>query len=151
MSEPIKLTQAQALFAVLAGNSIPRHERVYYRDGALRSTLYSPIMAFDDSASNAVNIAIEVMHITPIYLAINDDTFTSVSLGIEKTLSAKPEGTDYTTNAVSLSITVSKVIKTPAIDSAFNSASLNVVKYNIVSGFTNDNATNIVTLGVTKL
>ena len=41
MAEPTKLTQAQALFAVLAGTAQSRRERVYYRDLVLRSSLYS--------------------------------------------------------------------------------------------------------------
>lgn len=40
MADPTKITQAQALFAVLAGAAQARRERVYYRDGVLRSSLY---------------------------------------------------------------------------------------------------------------
>ncbi|MCU8036939.1 hypothetical protein ACRN98_22015 [Shewanella oncorhynchi] len=152
MAEPTKLTQAQALFAVLAGAAQARRERVYYRDGVLRSTLYSPIPVDADTAYNNVSIAIEIMYITPVLLDINDEANSSVTLDIIKTLATKPEGTDEATNSVSLAIVVSKVIRdTSAVDVATNTVAISTIKYDVVRGFVEDAASNSVTLGVIKL
>lgn len=152
MAEPTKLTQAQALFAVLAGAAQSRRERVYYRDGVLRSTLYGPIPIDADTAYNAVSIAIEIIHITPVQLDINDEANNSVTLDIIKTLATKPEGTDEATNSVAISIVKSELIRdTSAIDVATNTVAISIIKYDAVKGFADDAASNSVTLGVIKL
>ena len=146
------LTQAQALFAVLAGGAQARRERVYYRDKLLRSTLYSPVNVFEDDANNSVSLAVEMMRITTIPLYLADLATNTVSLGIVKTIAAKPEAFDAASNAASLSVVLSKVIRDSSpIDTATNTASVTVTKYNAVRGYVEDTATNSVTLGVTKL
>lgn len=152
MAELTKLTQAQALFAVLAGAAQARRERVYYRDGVLRSTLYSPIPVDEDTAYNTVSVAIEVMYITPVTLDINDEATNAVTLNIVKTLTTKPDGIDEATNAVTIAIVVSKVIReTSAVDTGKNGATVNISKYDAVRGFADDAASNSATLGVVKL
>ncbi|MEJ6520332.1 hypothetical protein PQI64_11305 [Shewanella bicestrii] len=86
MSEPNSpktsgLTQAQALFAVLAGNSISRRERVYYRDGVLRSTFYSPLK-FSDEACASYSLLIETINgeVADIYDVANTNYVINIEV-----------------------------------------------------------------------
>lgn len=151
MSEQIKLTQAQALFAVLAGNSIPRHERVYYRDGALRSTLYSPIMVEDDFSLNTATIGIEITHITSVFLDVIDTAANTATIDIIKTVASKPDVTDYAENSVTLNITAYFTKIASVVDVANNHSTLLVTPYQGVYPEAKDNATNTATLTVVKL
>ncbi|MGI2079164.1 hypothetical protein [Shewanella putrefaciens] len=84
MAEPTKLTQAQALFAVLAGAAQSRRERVYYRGGVLRSSLY-PIYAGD---SVTVDLDVQQVFIMSQYL-------DKSTIGFSATVELKSVRVDY--------------------------------------------------------
>lgn len=151
MSEPIKLTQAQALFAVLAGAAQARRERVYYRDGVLKTTLYEPIETFSDKAINTSSIEIEYVFINPVLINLVDTAINSASITIEKTIAAKPEATDYATNTASISIQAFFTRTASTSDAAINNASVTISKINGIYPAADDKATNIATITVVKL
>lgn len=78
MAEPTKLTQAQALFAVLAGAAQSRRERVYYRDGVLRSTLY-PLRVDTDILHSEAVINWALSRISPVSTLASAPSFIRIS------------------------------------------------------------------------
>ena len=151
MSEPIKLTQAQALFAVLAGNVQSRMERVYYRNAVLKSTLYAPVNTFDDQANNNFYVEIEITHINPVSIDLFDYATNTFSVGIEKTIAAKPEATDFANNVMQVSISASMVRRPSVQDTATNSTGVTINKHTGVYGVANDSANNTISVTVVKL
>lgn len=151
MSEPIKLTQAQALFAVLAGAAQARRDRVYYRDTVLKTTLYSPIETFSDKAVNTASIEIEYVFINPVPIELVDLAVNTASITIEKTIAAKPEATDYAVNNASISIQAFFTRKFNSNDAAINNASVAVSKFNGIYPTADDKAKNTASITVVKL
>lgn len=150
MAEPTKLTQAQALFAVLAGAAQSRRERVYYRDGVLRSTIYSP-WAYEDRAVNSHSFAIDVEVITAHIWEPADYALSSHALSIEILVPSAPKPEDFATNTHSIAITpLLAVTQTPS-DEATNTHTLAVTKYDGVYFTPKDTATNTHTIQVTVL
>ncbi|MGI2045935.1 hypothetical protein [Shewanella oncorhynchi] len=151
MAEPTKLTQAQALFAVLAGAAQSRRERVYYRDGVLRSTLYSPIVVFNDTANNSVSLGITYFPIVSVPLDFTDSANNSASFFIEKKVTAKPEATELAINYSVLSIQAFIRRSLQIIDYGVNNSNLNIVKYTVARPKADDLAINNTTITVVKL
>ena len=151
MAEPTKLTQAQTLFAVLAGAAQSRRERVYYRDGVLRSTIYSPIPLEVEYAANTAALEIVYTPIVTVPLDFVDLATNAASLAVVKTVAAKPEALDFAAN--SASFVVSAFIKRTisANDAAQNNSSFNVIKYDAPLAQADDSALNNATLTVVKL
>lgn len=151
MSEPIKLTQAQALFAVLAGAAQARRERVYYRDVVLKTTLYEPIETFSDKAVNTASIEIEYVFINPVLIDLVDLAVNAASITIEKTIAAKPEATDYGVNNASITITAFFTRNVISKDTAVNNASIGITYYEGIYPVADDKAANTATITVVKL
>lgn len=150
MAEPIKLTQAQALFAVLAGGAQARRERVYYRDTVLKSTIYSPIETFNDNAINTASIEIEYVLINPVLIDLVDLAINTASITVEKTIAAKPEATDYVINTASLSVQAFFNRSVNINDTATNNASLAITAFFSVYSSADDKANNNASITVIK-
>lgn len=151
MAEPTKLTQAQALFAVLAGAAQSRRERVYYRDGVLRSTVYGPIPLDIEHAINTASIEIIKFDITSIPLDFIDLAINTVSLEIIKTIAAKPEAFDIAINEMAIAITAFFTRNIASNDTAINNAAIVINTFEGVYPEADDSATNNATITVVKL
>lgn len=151
MAEPTKLTQAQALFAVLAGAAHARRERVYYRDGVLRSGLYpiphkesyidgsSLVKVFELQANNETTVGTTQLFLLKkdIKLQISVEgefsrgysgfNLTKVTVGGPLKVTTHPEsviGSSY----VALNKKITKISYSNQIDTSIGTTSLNLTK-----------------------
>ncbi|MCU7962421.1 hypothetical protein L5M28_07490 [Shewanella sp. SW32] len=138
MAEPTKLTQAQALFAVLAGAAQSRRERVYYRDWVLRTTLYNPINIFDDTAVMYHVAYVET--ITGKVFDLSDVAAMSYRMEIDVSYPLDPKDSDTASMTYSTQVITTGAIKFILSDTASVSHDLAVISYMAVSFALSDTA-----------
>ncbi len=138
-----RMTQAQALLAVLAGGLTKRRVRLYYRNQVLKSTLYSPIAASKDSFISSCALSIYATYINPINIENNDSINISASMFIERLVTNKPEASDFIANSGELYVTafytktvgdglINKPSNGVLVDEVSSGASLSVSRYDAI-------------------
>ena len=141
----------------LGMNTDRRYQVVYTFDllpvkpKVLRSTLYSPIYAEDDTSSTTVSFDISKTVYTIHTFEVEDTTSTNAAIDVEKTVAASPEGFDESNTSAAISVTWAKKLAHTSDDESQAVGNISITKFNAVRGYNSDLSATTVTIGVTKI
>lgn len=146
MAEPIKLTQAQALFAVLAGGF--KRNPLYWRVSSMNSYLFP--VNIDDRFNSIINFDIECLKGVPVIETDYINVITDIDISLESALKNILHN-DLFISSVDVSVTLKDVLnKTYQSEHVHTDISVSIFNYDGVKTLADDGFISTTSIQVTS-